>query len=329
MKTPGSKRSNLDLLPVLVTVFTFAGLLLPLLLNYGLLEFFGSIFTIVMRPIFTLPGRSSIDCLASTLGDGTIGVLLTNKQYQSGYYTQREACVISTTFSFVSITFTVIILSYVNLEHLAVPYYFCLFLVGITTAILCPRLPPLSQKKDIFFDSVKKTEDEKPKEISHFSWGLSKALQRSQKKTGVKDFFKEGFQNILDMWFGVLPVVMTFGTVALIVAEKTPIFRWLGYLVLPILYLFDIPEAEAAAQTILIGFADMFLPVILSSGIESELTKFIIATLSVTQLIYMSEVGGLILGSKIPLTFFDLIKIFLLRTAISLPIVICVARIFI
>ena len=74
-----------DLMPTLLSVFLFAGILLPLLLNYGLLEFVGSIFTKVMRPLFTLPGRSTVDNLASWVGDGTVGVLLSSKQYEDGY----------------------------------------------------------------------------------------------------------------------------------------------------------------------------------------------------------------------------------------------------
>lgn len=70
-----------DLLPLLVSVFLFAGLLLPLLLNHGLLEFVGALLTKFMRPVFKLPGRSSIDCITSWLGDGTIGILLTSRQY--------------------------------------------------------------------------------------------------------------------------------------------------------------------------------------------------------------------------------------------------------
>ena len=77
-----------------------------------------------------------------------------------------------------------------------------------------------------------------------------------------------------------------------------------------------------------VGFADMLLPAILGSGIESEMTRFVIATVSVTQLIYMSEVGGLILGTKIPLKIWDLVIIFVLRTVISLPIIAAMAHIF-
>ena len=67
-----------DLLTLLFSIFLFAGFFLPLLLNFGLLEFFGSLLTKVMRPLFKLPGRSSIDCITSWLGDGTLGIILTN-----------------------------------------------------------------------------------------------------------------------------------------------------------------------------------------------------------------------------------------------------------
>ncbi len=100
-----------DLLPVLFSVFLFAGLLLPLLLDFGLLEFVGTMMTRIMRPVFRLPGRSAVDCSASWLGDGSVGILLTSKQYEGKFYTQREAAVIGTTFSAVSITFCLVVIA--------------------------------------------------------------------------------------------------------------------------------------------------------------------------------------------------------------------------
>jgi len=67
---------------------------------------------------------------------------------------------------------------------------------------------------------------------------------------------------------------------------------------------------------------------VLASGIESELTRFVIAALSISQLIYMSEVGALILKSKIPLNLWELIIIFLLRTLVALPIITLMAHLF-
>ena len=50
-------------------------------MEYGLLELLGPIFRPIMRPLFTLPGRSTVDNLASFIGDGTVGVLITSRQY--------------------------------------------------------------------------------------------------------------------------------------------------------------------------------------------------------------------------------------------------------
>jgi len=51
------------------------------------------------------------------------------------------------------------------------------------------------------------------------------------------------------------------------------------------------------------------------------ITRFIVAVVSVTQLIYLSEVGGVILGSRILVNLLELFVIFLERTIISLLIV--------
>lgn len=317
-----------DLLHTLFAVFLFAGFFLPLLTNFGLLEFFGSLMKNVMRPLFRLPGRSSVDALASWVGDGTIGVLLTSKQYEEGFYTKREAAISGTTFSIVSITFSLVVLAEVGLAHMFIPYYLTITLSGFVAAIIMPRIPPLSRKEDTYIDGRKQTsEEEDTHGESLVKHGYKQALERAKKENNVLNFFKEGGQNVLDMLMGVAPIVMAFGLIALIIAEYTPVFQWLGTPFIPLLELLQIPEAAAASETILIGFADMFLPSVLAASIEAEITRFIIAALSVTQLIYLSEVGGVLLGSKIPVGMKDLILIFLLRTIITLPIITLCAHI--
>ncbi|QNG61766.1 YjiH family protein [Bacillus sp. PAMC26568] len=316
-----------DLLPILFSVFFFAGLLLPLLLNFGLLELFGSLLAKFMRPVFRLPGRSSIDCVASWLGDGTIGVLLTSKQYEEGFYTKREAAIIGTSFSVVSITFSLVVISQVKLGHMFVPFYLTVTFAGIIAALVLPRIPPLSTKHDTYYNSQdEKIAETVPEGYTPFSWGYKQALEQADKNKSVLSFFKDGAKNILDMWMGVAPIVMALGTLALMVAEFTPVFDWLGMPFIPLLELMQIPEAKEASKTLVVGFADMFLPTVLASEITSEMTRFIIACVSVTQLIYMSEVGGLLLGSKIPVSFKDLVIIFLLRTLITLPIIVGIAH---
>ncbi|MET4559057.1 nucleoside recognition membrane protein YjiH [Lysinibacillus parviboronicapiens] len=320
---------NDGLVTFLFTIFLFAGLLLPFLTNFGLLEFFGTMMVKIMRPLFKSPGRSSVDALTSWVGDGTIGVLMTSKQYEMGNYTKKESAIIATSFSVVSITFCIVVLETVHLERYFIPYYLTVVLCGIVLAIVMPRIYPLAKKEDTYIDGtpVDLSREQLPEGYNSVTHGLENALTVAHANRSPGQFLKDGFRNVLDLWIGVAPIVMAFGTTALMLAEFTNIFTVLGMPFEPILEVLGLPEASEAAQTMVVGFADMFLPSILGAGIEAETTRFVIAVVSVSQLIYMSEVGGLILGTKIPLKFFDLIVLFLLRTIISLPIAALVAHI--
>ena len=317
-----------DLLTVLFSIFLFAGLFLPLLLNFGLLEFFGSLLTKIMRPVFKLPGRSSIDCITSWLGDGTLGIMLTNKQYEDGFYTEREAATISTTFSAVSITFSLVVINTVGLGNIFVPFYLTVTFAGIVAAVIVPRIYPLSKKKDTYYNGkTNKIDESIPEGYTSLSWGYEQAITKARKNSSIKEFLADGAKNVLDMWVGVLPVVMCMATIALIIATYTPLFKILGVPFIPILQLLQVPEAVQASQTLVVGFADMLLPsVVASTTITSEMTRFIVAAVSVTQLVYMSEVGGVLLGSKIPVNIKELIIIFIERTLITLPVIVLIAN---
>ncbi|WP_172371899.1 YjiH family protein [Sporosarcina jiandibaonis] len=316
-----------DLAPVLLTWFLFAGILLPLLVEFGLMEFVGSLLQKVMRPLFTLPGRSSIDTMASWMGAGTVGVLVTMKQYDQGYYTKREAAVIATTFSIASVAFSLVIAQVIGIGHLFIPFYLTVSVASIVAAIIMPRIPPLSRKADTYYEPVGQQIDEIiPEGVSALQWGWQQALETANKGKSPKRLLQDGVETVLDIWLGLIPLVMSLGAIALILAEFTPVFQIMSYPIVPLLEWMRIPEAADAAPTMLVGFADMFLPAVIGSGLESELTKFIVAALSLTQLVYMSEIGILILRSNIPVSFLDLFVIFIQRTIITLPIIVIIAH---
>lgn len=317
-----------DLLTSLVIIFVIASMLLPLLLDFGLLEFIGAIFTKIMRPVFLIPGRAAVDCITSWIGDGTLGVMLTANQYESGYYSAKEAAIISTNFSAVSITFSLIVLSQVDMVDYFGVYYLLVCLVGIVCAIIIPRIPPLSLKKDDYVvDSNHNNKDIAENYSSSVQYGLDLAIKRAESHKGIGEFLKNGIENAFGMWFSVMPIVMIIGTASLVLANNTQIFEILGKPFLPLLNLLKVPESLEASKTMIVGFSDMFTPsIIAASTIQSQMTKFIVATISVTQLIYLSEVGGLILASSIPVNLFELFVIFIERTIISLLIVAPIAH---
>lgn len=318
-----------DLLPTLLAVFFFAGLFLPLLMDFGLLEFLGPMFAPIMRPMFKLPGRSTVDNLASFIGDGTVGVMITSQQYEQGFYTRREATVIATTFSVVSITFAIVIAQTIGLMDYFFKFYLSVILACVVAAFIMPRIWPLKQIPDKYSNgSTEQLNESIPKTHNPISWGFEQATQKAVKSPDLKQFIINGVKTVLDMWLAVLPVVMTIGTLATIVAEYTPTFSILGAPFVPLLELMQIPYAKEMSETLLIGFADMFLPSLLISNVPSDMTRFIVGALSISQLIYLSEVGGVILGSKIPVSLGKLFMIYIMRTIIALPIIVILAHIF-
>lgn len=317
-----------DLIPVLLTFFLFALMALPFLVEFGLMEFIGTIVRKPFRKIFGLPGRSAIDATASWMGAAPLGVLITYQQYERGFYSQREASVIATNFSVASIAFSLLIAGFIGLDHMFVQMYFTVVVAGVIAAIIMPRIPPLSWKPDEYYPPVGKRieEPDRAPGVGVFTASLAAATGRARTAPGPKSLARDVMLSIGDIFFGLLPLVMAIGTAALALAEHTPVFIWISYPMVPVLELLRLPEAAAAAPATLVGFADMFLPAVLLTSVESELTRFVIGCLSLTQLIYMSEIGVLILKSKIPLSFAELVVIFGLRTVITLPIIALMAH---
>ncbi|MGI5950211.1 YjiH family protein [Peptoniphilus sp.] len=316
-----------DLICGLFTIFLVAGFILPFLTEFGLLEYIGVFLTSIMRPVFNLPGRSAIDCVASWIGDGTIGVTLTNKQYEEGYYSAREAAVIATTFSAVSITFCLVVLENVNMTNYFGKFYLAVAVAGIVAALILPRIYPLSSKKDEYYNGEKKATPELvPEGFTKHEWGLRLAVKKAEENGGVRQYLVSGAKTVLSLWLGVIPIIMAAGTLALVVSVATPFFEIMGKPFLPLLRLLQVPEAEAASATMVVGFADMVVPSILAAEIANPMTQFIIAAVSVTQLLYMSETGAVILGTNLPVSLFDLFILFLERTLITLPIIVLFAH---
>ena len=311
-----------DLATVIFAVFLFASVLLPLLTEFGLMEFVGTLAQHAFRPLLTLPGAAAVDCAASWFGSSTVGVVITAKQYDAGRYTQREAAVIALNFSVVSVAFAKVIVDFAGLSAHFFAFYGALLVSGAAAAIVTPRLPPLSRKQDRYAtaDARAHQDDPDPAGSGPLSLGLRRARARAAKSPSWTTLLRAGAATTFDIWFGLLPLVVTVGTLSLAAATHTPAFDWLSYPLVFLVEILGLPEARAAAPALLVGFADQFLPVVLAQGIDSELTRFVVACASATQLVYMSEVGAFLIRSNLPVGFRDLLAVFLLRTAITVPI---------
>ena len=314
-----------QVVPTVMTLFLGVIFLLPLMTEYGIMEFVGVLLSRSFRFLFRLPGRGAIDAMASWLGAAPLGALVTTQQYERGHYSRREALTIISSFSLSSVAFCLVIAGILNLTHVFLPLYSTIALVSLMLAIVVSRIPPLSRIPDSFEKELESTELV-PEGESTWMWALQAAVSRAAGADPLSQQLRQSAIKLMDLWFGLIPTVIAIGTIALIIAEYTPVFVWISYPFQLYLQILEVPEAAAAAPSMVVGFADMILPAVLGSSIESELTRFIIAGLSVTQVIYMSEIGTLILRSKIRTTIWQLAGIFLVRTVISIPLLVVFAR---
>jgi nucleoside recognition membrane protein YjiH len=310
-------RLAFGLLEKLVPFFFWAGLLLPLLLNYGLMEFVGSFFQPVMYRLALVPGRAAVDCTASWLGSGSMGVVLTDLQYREGYYTGREAATIATGFSVVSVPIAIMLITIIGLGPWFLPIYVATIITGMIVTAITARIPPLSRLPNTYCEGPFSAGERGRNSVDSRS-ALERAMARASEKK-QQPFWKTGGLIVADIWFGLLPLVLVLGATTLILAEHTAVFNILSRPFAWGLSWMGVAEATAASPALLVGFADVFLPFIVGQRIEDVGVRIFLAIVGLVQIIFMTEVGVLLLKSKIPLNFIHLVWLFLLRTFLALP----------
>ena len=316
----------LDLCNTLLCIVVAFSFILPFLTDCGIMEFLGVLLRPVVRPLFHVPGRASVDLIASWFGASNAAVILTREQYMKGFYTKREAGYIMTNFSLVSIPFCLMIANTVSVSSMFPAFYLCICLVGVILAVIGIRIPPISTIPDTYQEKAgKQLNEDLPQDTRLLPYALELSCKRAEEFTAGK-VISSGMEVVVGMFFDLVPVVMAWGMVALIIATYTPVFQWISYPIGLYLQLFGVEEAFAVAPAALIGFTDMFIPALLITGVASFKTRFIIGVLSLVQIIYMTEVGAIIIKSEIPLNFWKLLIIFLERTLIAIPLIVLFAN---
>lgn len=290
---------------------------LALLVGYGLMEFVGVLVQRIMRPIWRTPGRSAVDAVASFVGSYSLGLLITDRMYQSGRYTGRESAIIATGFSTVSVTFMVIVAKTLDIMHLWLPYFFFAFGVTFLVTAIVVRIPPLSKIEDSYFWSATPQPEEMvtSKRLAT-AWRDAKAMLATAPKLGanILDNFKDGVL----MAMAILPSILSIGLIGLLLARFTPIFDWLGYIFLPFAWAGGLPDPLLAAKASAVGIAEMFLPATVVAGHESEQLRLVIAVVCVSAIIFFSAVVPCILATRIPLKIWHLVVIWAQRVALTL-----------
>ncbi|WP_010628430.1 YjiH family protein [Halomonas sp. KM-1] len=309
-----------DMLPFLFNRLVIpVGLIVPigavflaLLISYGLLELIGVLLQPVMRPIWRTPGRSAIDAVASFVGSYSIGLLITNRVYQAGQYSAREAAIIATGFSTVSATFMIIVARTLDLMSVWNLYFWLTLAITFAVTAVTVRLPPLSQMNNERSDGEPEAV---PSKRLNTAWkaGLEVAAQAPGLHRSVALNVREG----LLMAISILPSIMSVGLLGLLAAKYTPLFEWLGLLFYPFVAIWGLEDGMALAQASAAGLAEMFLPALLMAEAEF-VARFAAGVVSVSAVLFFSASIPCILATSIPLSVGRIVVVWFIRVALSL-----------
>jgi len=296
---------------------------LTFLMDYGFIDFAGHFLRPMMRAIWKTPGRSAVDAVASFMGSTAMGLLITNEMYVSRKYTTREAAIIATGFSTVCVSFFIVVAKTADIMHLWTPFFFVSLVVTFSVTAIVARIYPLSKKPDTYHQDQPGYPEEKLEGnliVGAWNSGLDICTQAGSILPNVIKNVKNSFGLV----FEVLPNFMSIGLIALLLADYTPIFDWVGYIFYPLTALLQIPEPLLAAKAACLGLAEMYLPVLVI-GSAPEITRFIISVMSITQVLMFSTTIPCVVATEIPVSIKDMVIIWFERTVLSFLIIVPIA----
>ena len=297
-------------------VIPIGSVFLAFLASYGLMEFIGVLVDCVMRPLFRTPGRSAIDAVASFVGSYSIALIITNGVYRSNRYTAREAAVIATGFSTVSMTFLLVVARTLGLMDHWTPYFFVARLVTFIVTAITARLWPLCSIPDTYFGGAAAPEPRLEGGRLERAWQIG--IRTAAAQPNVFKLCGDNLWAGLKMAFAVIPAITSVGLLGLWLAEFTPVFDWFGYVFYPFFKVFGVAQPVLGGKAAAICLPEMFLPAILIKGSGTMLLKFVIAVVSISEILFFSASIPCIMGTDIPLKIRDILVIWFERVVLSI-----------
>jgi len=310
----------LNLAPKLIVLTFIMALTAPMLLDFGLVQFVAVYASPVMRPLFKVPGRSAVDCIASWLGSSSMAVVITAKMHHCGYYNDREAAVMVTSFSLTGIYNIYAITTLLDFRYAFPQIVFSVYFTMFLLALIFPRIWPLTTIPEKYHGGIDNY-NAPQKEMRHghslFDWALSRGINKARHMNAGL-YFYETLSIAIPLLFGTIPLMITFGTVLLAIADLTPILDILAYPLSWLLEIIGVPEAPILGGAAIFAFIDQYLAVAYAQMLFSESARFLCICLATVGLINLTEIGIHVWHSSIPVTFWQMTVIYLMRIVMSM-----------
>jgi len=303
-------------------IIPIGAVFITIFVELGGLEFVGTLARPVMKPLFKVPGRAALDSLASWVGSYSVGLYVTRNVYERGGYNKREVFTIATCFSTVSIGFVGVVAATLDMLALFPVIFLSYFVCVVVCGVVLVRLPPISTTDPEY---IAEPDPEIPFSGSPSDYvrlAVSEAVGKAEEGETFREAAQRGFVDGLKLTSLILGTILAVGLAAVLVSEYTPVFDIIGEPLAPVLAALGLPDATTIAPATVVGITEMYVPVLLAAETAPK-AKFFVAVLSVSQLIFFSSVGPMIMDmfSDVPIRFRDLVGLFVMRTIILVPLI--------
>ena len=315
------------IVPRLVVLVIVLSLTAPLLLDFGLVQFAAVFASRWMEPLFKVPGRSAVDCVASWLGSSSMAIVITDRMHLAGLYSDREAAVMVSSFSLAGIYNIYALAAILNMNEYFFSVVSTVYISMIALAVIMPRLWPLNRIPDTYMNGTERRHDATAEEHPSHTV-LQRAFIRAEAKAKhmtVKKYLHESLSIALPLIFGTIPMMISLGTFFMALTHFSPIVDLLSAPVVCLFKAVNMSEPEALGTAAVFAFIDPFLAVTFGQVLLSPEARYICVAISAVGLINLTEVVIHVWHTEIPLSFAQMLAIYFMRIIFSLFLIIPVA----
>lgn len=317
--------SNMGKAFVMVYITSF---FLPLLLNFGFVDFFGIIARPVMRRLFRLPGRTAVIAIAAFLGNFSVGHIQTNELYTTGRLTTREAGIINTSLCTTSIALLLLFANGTGMIGDWGKVFLVTALAVYLVTIITVRIFPLNKIPDNYYMNT----EPDPEEVvtsdilsEAFRVGTLAAEKAGNPFLAILNSGKKAFVMVACIH---VSAVFTWVIPAL-VNKYTPIFVMLGMAFKPLLTLLGMPNVNEIANAIGLSFVN---PISATLGLGAQniapAAKFFAATFAAPIVIHFGPFLTSMYSTKVPVKFGHVVLLWFERAILVTLICAIFARVF-
>lgn len=303
------------IVPLMIVLTFLLALLLPLALNFGLVQFIAVYANYVMRKVFLLPGHAAVDCLISCFASSSTAIVVTDRMYKAGYYNGREAGIVATAFSVTSIADLYMLTALLYMEqhfvYICLSFYCTTFLLAFIMARVMPLLG-----LDFGGSGARKSEAQAAESAPDFRAAFDAAVRHAKHMNAVC-YLRESADITVSLLCGTLPLMILLGSAVTPIIHATPVP---GYISAPFTTFYralGLDCSDVLGSSAVLAFIDPYLALTNINAFYPQATRMMWIGVTNIGLVNMTEVGVHILHSSIPVKFRHMLVIFIFRVVVG------------